>query len=162
MNFFKPAFSLALLFANISILSSSCPPEGCGTIPYPTDYNTPEPIIDSPEVWSFISEPDLHPMKMTVNTFQPGTSSGFVFLAPYGFSSDATYGQSGSLIVDNTGNPIWFRPLSSPNLMNTDFRVQTLSWKAGSYLLARYFSDTSSLYEYSRRFFRDRFLLLHP
>lgn len=106
-------------------LSSPCICAGCGTIPYPTDYQTPDPIIDSPQVWSFVSEPDLHPMKITVNKFDPGTSSGFVFLAPYGFSSVATYGQSGSLIVDNIGNPIWFRPLSSPNLMNTDFRVQT-------------------------------------
>lgn len=110
-------------------LSSPCACAGCGTIPYPTDYKTPDPIIESSQVWSFVSEPDLHPMKITVNTYVPGTSSGFVFLAPYGFSSDATYGQSGSLIVDNAGTPIWFRPLSSPNLMNTDFRVQTFHGK---------------------------------
>lgn len=110
-------------------LSSPCTCAGCGSIPYPTDYSTPEPIIDSPQVWSFISEPHLHPMKITVNMFDAGTSSGFVFLAPYGFSSVATYGQPGSLIVDNAANPIWFRPLPSPNLMNTDFRVQTLYGK---------------------------------
>lgn len=110
-------------------LSTPCSCAGCGTIPYPTDYQTPEPIIDSPQVWSFVSEPNLHPMKITVNTFNPGTSSGFVFVAPYGFSSDATYGQSGSLILDNLGNPIWFRPLSSPNLMNTDFRMQIFNGK---------------------------------
>lgn len=110
-------------------LSSPCSCAECGTIPYPTDYKTPDPIIHSPQVWSFVSELDLHPMKITVNTFNPGTSSGFVFLAPYGFSSDAMYGQPGSLIVDNAGNPIWFRPLPSPNLMNTDFRVQTFHGK---------------------------------
>lgn len=98
----------------------------CGTIPYPTDYDTPEPIIDSPQVWSFVSAPDLHPMKIKVNAYKPGTSSGLIFLAPYGFSTDAIYGQPGSLIVDNEGNPLWFRPLDSPNLMNTDFRVQEL------------------------------------
>lgn len=105
-------------------LSTPCACAGCGTIPYPTDYKTPDPIIDSSQVWSFVSEPDLHPMKITVTTFDPDTTSGSVFLAPYGFSSDATYGQPGSLIVDNSGNPIWFHPLHSPNLMNTDFRVQ--------------------------------------
>ena len=100
----------------------------CGTIPYPsnTGYTTPDPIIDSPQVWSFVSEPNLHPMKITVNTFLPGTSSGLIFLAPYAFSADSIYGQPGSLILDNQGNPFWFRPLSSPNLMNTDFRVQQL------------------------------------
>lgn len=103
----------------------------CGTIPYPSDsgYVTPDPIIDSPEVWSFVSEPNLHPMKVSVNTYEPGTSSGLIFLAPYSFSSDATYGQPGSLILDNEGTPFWFRPLEKTNLMNTDFRVQTFKEK---------------------------------
>lgn len=109
--------------------SSTC--EGCGSIPYPsnTGYTTPEPIIHSPQVWSYVSEPDLHPMKITVNTFKPGTSSDLIFLAPYGFSAEAMYGQPGALILDNEGNPIWFRPLNSPNLMNTDFRMQTYNGK---------------------------------
>jgi hypothetical protein len=111
---------------SIAGLSSPCPL--CGCIPYPsnTGYVTPDPIIDSPQVWNFISAPDLHPMKVTVNVFNPGTSSGLIFVAPYGFSSNAMYGQPGGLILDNEGNPVYFRPLSSPNLMNTDFRVQTL------------------------------------
>lgn len=100
--------------------------EKCGTTPFPsnTGFVTPDPIIDSPQVWSFVSEPKLHPMKVTINKFDPGTSQGLIFLAPYAFSSTPTYGQPGSLILDNEGNPIWFRPLSSPNLMNTDFRFQ--------------------------------------
>lgn len=103
--------------------------EECGSIPYPTDYATPDPILNSPQVWSFLSEPTLHPMKITVNTFKPGTSPDLIFLAPYGFSSQAMYGQPGALILDNEGNPVWFRPLSSPNLMNTDFRMQILDCK---------------------------------
>lgn len=112
-------------------LSSPCSCAGCGSIPYPTTlgFTTPDFIINSPQVWSFVSEPNLHPMKITVNIFNPGTSSGFIFLAPYGFSDVAMYGQSGSLILDNEGTPFWFRPLSSPNLMNTDFRMQTLYGK---------------------------------
>lgn len=118
------------IFSEKSSSSSSACAE-CGSIPYPsnTDYTTPDPIIHSPQVWSFVSEPHLHPMKITVNTFNPGTSSGFIFLAPYGFSDDAMYGQPGSLIVDNEGTPFWFRPLKSPNLMNTDFRMQTFNHK---------------------------------
>lgn len=104
----------------------------CGTIPYPsnTGHVTPDPILYSPQVWSFISEPDLHPMKIVVNVSNPGVAEGFIFVAPYAFSEDAMYGQSGSLILDNTGDPIWFRPLSTPNLMNTDFRVQQLNGKS--------------------------------
>lgn len=103
----------------------------CGTVPYPsnTGHVTPDPIIDSPKVWCFVSEPDLHPMKVAVNTNKPGTSSGLIFVAPYAFSEDAMYGQSGSLILDNQGDPFWFRPLSTPNLMNSDFRVQKLYGK---------------------------------
>ena len=60
----------------------------CGTIPYPsnTGYVTPDPIIESPSVWSFVSEPHLHPMKVAVKTYKQGTSPGFIFVAPYAFS----------------------------------------------------------------------------
>lgn len=103
----------------------------CGTVPYPsnTGHITPDPILNSPQVWSFVSELNLHPMKVMVNINRPGTSRGFIFLAPYAFSDNAIYGQPGALILDNEGNPIWFRPLSSSNLMNTDFRVQELNGK---------------------------------
>lgn len=105
---------------------------GCGAIPYPsnTGFVTPKPILRSPQVWSFVTEPKLHPMKVTINTKKQGIAPGLLFVAPYAFSADATYGQSGALIMDNDGNPVWFRPLKSPNLMNTDFRVQTLYGKS--------------------------------
>lgn len=103
----------------------------CGSVPFPSNTGsiTPEPILDSPQVWSFVSEPNLHPMKVNVLTHLSGASRGLVFLAPYAVSSDAVYGQTGSLILEDNGNPVWFRPLSSPNLMNTDFRVQQLNGK---------------------------------
>ncbi|ARN83662.1 hypothetical protein B1812_14150 [Methylocystis bryophila] len=81
-------------------------------------------MTQSPQVWSFQSAPQLHPMKVQVNKNDPSTYSGLIFLGPYAYSDNAEYGQPGSLILDNSGNPVWFRPLSSPNLMNTDFRVQ--------------------------------------
>lgn len=110
---------------------SSCHSTECGSIPFPsnTGYITPDPIIQSPQVWSFVSEPHLHPMKISVNIFNPGTSSDLIFVAPYGFSNNAMYGQPGALILNNAGDPFWFRPLNSPNLMNTDFRVQRLNGK---------------------------------
>lgn len=107
-------------------------PCACGTVPYPsnTGHLTPEPILFSSQVWSFVSAPNLHPMKISVNVLNPGVAPGFICVAPYAFSDDAMYGQSGSLMMDNLGNPIWFRPLSSPNLMNTDFRVQQLNGRS--------------------------------
>lgn len=104
----------------------------CGTVPFPsnTGFIPSEPIISSPDVWSFVSEPDLHPMKVQVNLIKSCAKSGLVFVAPYAFSSDPMYGQTGSLILEKNGNPVWFRPLSSRNLMNTDFRVQKLFGKS--------------------------------
>lgn len=120
---------MAMFFS--SCKASSLDTQNCGTVPYPsnTGHKTPNPIIKSPQVWSFVSEPQLHPMKVAINTYDARTSSGSIFLAPYAFSDDATYGQPGSLILDNSGNPVWFLPLNSPNLMNTDFRMQQLGGK---------------------------------
>jgi hypothetical protein len=101
----------------------------CGTVPYPSSTQTPAQILQGPQVWSFVSAPTLHPMKVTINTFNPATDPGYVALAPYSFSADATYGQAGALIFDNSGNPVWFRPTGNLNLMNTDFRVQQFNGK---------------------------------
>lgn len=109
------------------LLNASCC-HTCARAPYPsnTGFVTPAPILHSSNVWSFVSAKNLHPMKVKVQTFKRGTSSGSIFLAPYGFSSTPMYGQSGALILESDGTPVWFRPLKSPNLMNTDFRVQQL------------------------------------
>jgi len=64
-------------------------------------------------------------MKVDVLTHKSGTSAGLVFLDPYAVNGPTT-GQSGALILDNAGNPVWFRPLPSTDLMNSDFRAQRL------------------------------------
>ncbi|MDF2635697.1 MAG: hypothetical protein K0R78_2571 [Pelosinus sp.] len=79
----------------------------------------------SPQVWTFISASDLHPMKVTININKPGTASGFIFVAPYTSYEATMIGQTGSLIMDTYGNPVWFRPLNSIYKQNTDFRVQS-------------------------------------
>lgn len=77
------------------------------------------------EFWNFVSAPNLHPMKVTINVNEPGTASGLIFVAPYTSFEAAMIGQTGSLIMDDAGNPVWFRPLSSRYIQNTDFRVQS-------------------------------------
>jgi len=106
--------------------SAPAPEAACGTVPYPpnTANVTPSPIIDSPLVWSFKSAPELHPMTVTVNSSEPGISSEPIFVDPFTPSGVAVYGQPGALILDNGGNPIWFRPLNNPNLMINNFEVQ--------------------------------------
>ena len=45
----------------------------CGTVPYKsnTGYHHAKSNYRLSEVWSFVSEPNLHPMKVTVNTYRP-------------------------------------------------------------------------------------------
>ena len=81
-------------------------------------------IFKKPQVWSFASAPCLHPMKVSININKPGTAPGLIFVAPYTSYEAAMIGQTGSLIMDQDGNPVWFRPLPSRYIQNTDFRMQ--------------------------------------
>lgn len=82
-----------------------------------------------PQVWSFVSAPALHPMKVALNVDKPGAASGLIFVAPYTAYGTTMIGQTGALIMDRAGNPVWFRPLDSIYKQNTDFRVQTYKGK---------------------------------
>lgn len=81
------------------------------------------------QAWNFLSAPDLHPMIVTINVNKPGTASGLIFVAPYTSYEAAMIGQTGSLIMDQAGNPVWFRPLDSRYIQNSDFRVQSYKGK---------------------------------
>jgi hypothetical protein len=79
---FVKVYLLLLLPFMAIILSgsraSSLDSQNCGTVPYPsnTGHKTPNPIIKSSQVWSFVSEPQLHPMKVAINIYDQRTSSG--------------------------------------------------------------------------------------
>lgn len=77
------------------------------------------------QVWNFVSSPGLHPMKVTINMNKGGTAPGLIFVAPYTAYGENMIGQTGALIMDQAGNPIWFRPLNSRYIQNSDFRVQS-------------------------------------
>ena len=81
-------------------------------------------------VWNFVSAPQLHPMKESVLTLKAGASLDPIFVAPYAPSPSALVGQTGPLIMDSAGNPIWFHPLSNDNSVQAiDFQTQTLFGK---------------------------------
>ncbi len=81
-------------------------------------------IICHSQVWHFASAPDLCPMKVTINTNKPETAPGYIFIAPYEYYSTPTIGQTGTLIMDQAGNPVWFRK-SSKYTQVRDFKVQS-------------------------------------
>src|SRR5215211_7040979 len=70
-------------------------------------------------VWAFRSRPDLSPPAVEVTKQAHDTASGYVFVAP----EEGEAGQGGSLIIDNNGQVVWFRPLRHPILPSS--RVMT-------------------------------------
>jgi Arylsulfotransferase (ASST) len=89
-------------------------------------------LSDASGVWNFVSAPRLHPMKVNVLNLQPNADLNSIFVAPYAQSANPgeLVGQTGPLIMDAAGNPIWFRPVSSDNRPQVlDFQTQTLFGK---------------------------------
>jgi hypothetical protein len=57
-------------------------------------------------LWSFRSRPDLSPPVVEVTKQTPDTAPGYILVAP----EEGGAGQGGSLIVDDRGQVVWFRP----------------------------------------------------
>jgi outer membrane protein assembly factor BamB len=73
-------------------------------------------------LWAFRSRPDLSPPTVEVTKkAHDDTASGYVFVAP----EKGDTGQGGSLIIDDRGQVVWFRPLHSPSGRAMNFEVQT-------------------------------------
>ncbi|MEU1801595.1 arylsulfotransferase family protein [Streptomyces sp. NPDC019937] len=124
------ALALVCVVANGAFATATPPPDppACATEPAPASgrsagSSTSTPVTSGRDVWSFVSAPELHPMRVSVTTRRKGTAPGHIFVAPY--STGTMIGQTGSLIVRNSGDPVWFRPLPSTRLQNADFKVQT-------------------------------------
>jgi hypothetical protein len=96
---------------------------------------------------NYLSEPDWNPPDITVGTPAASTAApGYIFVAPTGhnamFEAQATTsGQFGPMILDNTGEPVWFLPLATEVAQN--FRAQT--WK-GKPVLTWYEGATGTTY----------------
>jgi hypothetical protein len=86
------------------------------------------------DVWHFVSEPPLHPPRVSVTVNAAGTAPGDIFVSP--MSTTSAIGQAAPMILDNAGNPIWVHPLP-PGVVATNFRVQmyrgkpVLTWWQG-------------------------------
>lgn len=79
----------------------------------------PPPPPPSPkELQHFVSRPDLQPPTVTVTTNSGSQAPGDLFLAPY-----AGPGQYGPMILDGSGQLVWFAPLPS-GARAADLRVQ--------------------------------------
>jgi len=89
------------------------------------------------EVWAFRSRPDQHPPAVRVLESRRGTYPGYIFLAPKKDPDETGPGQDGPMIVDNDGQPIWFRPAPPGEPDTMDFKAQSyrgrpvLTWWEG-------------------------------
>ena len=90
-----------------------------------------------PEAWVLRSRPDLNPPAVSVLQSGRGTSSGYIFLAPKKDPDETGPGHDGPMIVDNDGQPVWFRAAPSGERDVMSFRAQSyrgkpvLTWWGG-------------------------------
>src|SRR5215212_4545224 len=82
-------------------------------------YAPPPPPADG--LWAFRSRPDLSPPVVEVVREAHHTAQGYVFVAP----EEGEVGQGGSLIIDDRGRVVWFRPLLDTSGRAMNFEVQT-------------------------------------
>ena len=92
-------------------------------------------------MWAFRSRPDLSPPAVEVATeAREETAPGYIFVAPE--KGDA--GQGGSMILDDRGQVVWFRPLQGSHGRAMNLEVQSyrgepvLTWietVAGEYVI---------------------------
>jgi hypothetical protein len=78
----------------------------------------------APAAPSFHSRPDLRIPALTVSRRPGAVAPGLLLLAPYNAPKGS---QAGAAIFTDAGDPVWEQPL--PNLVTTDFRVQTYAGK---------------------------------
>ncbi len=87
--------------------------------------------------WAFRSRPDLAPPVVSVARRSERTAPGYVFVAPKNGPGETGPGQRGPMILDDDGQPVWFRPLREEGVDAMDFKVQryrgrpVLTWWQG-------------------------------
>jgi hypothetical protein len=88
-------------------------------------------------VWTLRSRPDLRPPIIDVLTRAHDTAPGYIFVAPKNGPGEYSPAQDGPLILDDSGEPVWFDPLHNEDEDTMDFKMQyyrgepVLTWWEG-------------------------------
>ncbi|MDQ4126657.1 MAG: arylsulfotransferase family protein [Actinomycetota bacterium] len=89
---------------------------------------------------TYRSRPDLRPPAIDVAPRAHDTAPGYLFVGP----KKGGVGEGGPMILDNHGQPVWFRPMRVADLHAMDFKVQTfrgkpvitwVTWDEGEYVI---------------------------
>jgi Arylsulfotransferase (ASST) len=90
------------------------------------------------QAWAFRSRSDLSPPVIEVTARgHDNTAPDYILVAPKNGPEEAGPGQDGCMIVDEDGQPVWFRPLRREEWDVMDFKVQNyrgepvLTWWEG-------------------------------
>jgi Arylsulfotransferase (ASST) len=97
----------------------------------------------APAPGPYQSRPDLKPPAITIETPARGTAPGYIFLAPFDIgastaSTPTSQSHVGPLVVDSSGEPVWFLPRSDDTAMGVRVQVfrgkRVLTWYEGTVL----------------------------
>jgi hypothetical protein len=86
---------------------------------------------------AFRTRPDLRPPDIKVNAGSPAAAPGFVFVSPKNEPGGRVPSQDAPLILDGSGEPVWFHPLGDSQEDAFNFKVQeykgemVLTWWVG-------------------------------
>lgn len=112
--------------ASASASSSGSPSASSSSTASPSASST-STSTNADYAWSFVTEPDLKPIKLKVLKNTTSDTSGLIFTAPY--APGSATGQTGTYITDAAGNPVWFKAVPDTDMENLGFRVQSYQGK---------------------------------
>ena len=129
---FLTALGAATYFALVNAVGCAplgrAPKIGSLHTPKASPLHTPKvlslPSVSSPppgSAWVFRSRPDLSPPAVEVAARARDTALGYVFVAP----EKGVAGQAGSMILDDRGQVVWFRPLQGLHGRAMNLKVQS-------------------------------------
>jgi Arylsulfotransferase (ASST) len=111
----RPVRAVSILTIALAVVAA-----GCGShkkAAQTTAAAAPKAKGPPPPTQHFVSRPDLEPPPVRVITNKPGTAPGYIFLGP-----KMKVLQAGPEILDDSGNVVWFDPLSTHGV--SDVKVQ--------------------------------------
>ena len=89
------------------------------------------------QAWALRSRPEFSPPAVKVSTQAHGTAPGYIFVSPKKEPGATGPSQDTPLIVDDSGQPVWFHPLREETMDAFNFEVQSykgetvLTWWEG-------------------------------
>jgi len=104
-----------------SFLATAC--AAAGALAWPTLGRADRLSTNRISAAPYLSRPDLNPPPIAVTKTSAGLAKGLIFVAP---ASGA--GQSGALILDNAGEPVWVHPAPAGKVIH-NFAAQQLQGK---------------------------------